>query len=103
MRRMGIVSRTSSGMAAILTAAAATMKHPPVERNEFRSTSCRRGSVLLAPRQQIGLALAMAEVAERLATLAVLLEIGEEGQQRGHDLVRRHDVLVDKVKPVAQQ
>src|SRR5271157_3676600 len=43
----------------------------------------------------------MAEIAERLAFLATLLEIAQHGHERGDELLQRHAVAIEKTEPVA--
>src|SRR5439155_297642 len=63
----------------------------------------RLAGKLLGEGEQRLRSLPVAEIAERFVWLAGLLEEQEDRQERGHDLVRGHQVLVDEVEPVPQE
>ena len=59
--------------------------------------------ILLCPGGQIILALAVAEITERFACRASLPEIDHQRHQRRDDFRCRHEVLVHKIQPIADQ
>ena len=59
------------------------------------------GLVRLRPSREILGAFAVTEVPERFTVFALLLEVNQQRRQRRHDLLRRNQILVQEVHPIA--
>ena len=63
-----------------------------------RHTEC---ASTFASRREFLAAQAMAEIAQRFAFPAMLLEVAQHGCERGDKLLQRHTVAIEKAQPIA--